>query len=101
MENPVEVRAEERHSQEIQEGKPFCLETVGISVAVERAVLELSLVARSGRLVEIHVLGYRHENAFVALDSVTGFYLRPGEDCREKGEDGNENQIGKWRKMLF
>lgn len=74
-ENPVQVVAEDRHTEIVQERKPLRLEAVGLGMACQSAIVEFALIAGPGFLIVVHVLGDGHEDTFVALDAVTGFDL--------------------------
>ena len=82
----MQVSPEEVHSQVVEEGQPFCLETVRCADAFEVAVIEYTLVAGSRFVVVVHVLCDGHEHAFVALYAVTGLDLRAREDGDRDGE---------------
>ena len=96
MENPVQVVTQEWHAEQVKEGETLGLEAVGLADAIELAVIKESLVAGARFLVVIHVLGDRHEYAFVALNAVAGFNLGAGED-RNRGGKGNHQN----RNLLF
>ena len=91
VENPVQVVAQERHAQQVKEGEPLGLEAIGLADAIQFAVLEVPLVASARFLVVIHVLGNRHEHAFVALHAVAGFNLGAGKNRNRRGKGKHQN----------
>ena len=87
----MQVVSEQGHAQRVEERKSLGLEAVALVGAVQRTVFEFALVASAGLVIEVHVLGDRHEHAFVALDPVSGLYL----GAREDGDGDGRNQGGK------
>ena len=96
VENPVQVVTQERHAEQVKEGETLGLEAVRLADASQLAVFEESLVAGARFLVVIHVLGDRHEHAFVALNAVAGFNLGAGENRNRGGKGKHQN-----RNLLF
>lgn len=64
---------------------------MGGGYAFQLVVLIVSLVAGGTLLVVVHVLGDRHEYAFVALDAVAGLDLGCCKDGNRDGKEDHQN----------